>query len=175
VSRVLQQPTLPPLHVPGLRLIHPGPDARVYANDGALPRAMVVGGQRRAGDALSAIAAPGFDARREAIVEDAPAAGAPGAAGEARIVSTENDRQRVDVRADRPGLLVVTDAWAPGWQARVDGRRVDVRRVDYLFRGVPVAAGRHTVEFAYRPLSWRVGWIVSLLALCGLVVVLWRR
>jgi hypothetical protein len=28
-----------------------------------------------------------------------------------------------------------------------------------------VPAGRHTVEFRYEPLSWRAGWIVSLLAL----------
>ena len=177
VSRVLQQPTLPPLRVPGLRLIHPGPDARVYANETALPRAMVVGGQRRAAsgdDALAQLTAPGFDARQQAIVEDGPPTGTPGVAGAARIVATEDDRERVEVRADRAGMLVVSDAWAPGWQAKVDGRPVDVRRVDYLFRGVPVSAGRHTVEFAYRPLSWRIGWIVSLLALAGLVGVLWR-
>src|SRR5207247_11003215 len=121
------------------------------------PRGLVAGGQRRVGSgdaALAAIAAPGFDARREAIVEGdpLPVGSSAGEAGAARIVSTHGDRQVADVRADRDGVLVVSDAWAPGWQARVDGRRVDVRRVDYLFRGVPVRAGRHTVEFAYRPL-----------------------
>jgi hypothetical protein len=33
---------------------------------------------------------------------------------------------------------------------------------------VPLAAGEHTVEFRYQPLSWRIGWIISLLALIGL-------
>jgi hypothetical protein len=42
--------------------------------------------------------------------------------------------------------------------------------VDYLFRGVRLGPGAHTVEFRYEPLSWRIGWIVSLLALVGLVV-----
>ena len=34
---------------------------------------------------------------------------------------------------------------------------------------MPIGAGEHTVEFRYEPLSWRVGWIVSLLALIGIV------
>jgi uncharacterized membrane protein YfhO len=55
---------------------------------------------------------------------------------------------------------------------------VPIERVDYLIRGVPVPAGVHRVEFSYRPVSWRVGWIVSLLALlvlAGLTVVGVRR
>lgn len=175
VTRILQPVSDPPLRVPGLRLIHPGPDARVYANDGALPRAMVVGARTRVADPFAAITAPSFDARRSVIVEAGPGGGAPGVAGSARIVRTENDRLVVEARADRAGTLVVTDAWAPGWQARVDGRRVDVTRVDYLFRGVPLAAGAHRVEFSYRPLSWRIGWIVSVLALAALIGTLARR
>jgi uncharacterized membrane protein YfhO len=53
----------------------------------------------------------------------------------------------------------------PGWVAEVDGREAPVERVDYLLRGVRVPAGVHTVEFRYEPLSWTVGWVVSLLAL----------
>ena len=110
------------------------------------------------------------------VVEEGADGGAPGPAGTARIVRTERQRLVVEARAERPGTLVVTDAWAPGWQARVDGRPVDVERVDYLFRGVPLAAGEHRVEFEYRPLSWRIGWIASLAALAALVAVLaWRR
>ncbi len=42
-------------------------------------------------------------------------------------------------------------------------------RVDYLLRGTTLAAGRHRVEFRYEPTSYRVGWIVSLLALAALI------
>jgi uncharacterized membrane protein YfhO len=66
----------------------------------------------------------------------------------------------------------------PGWEATVDGRPSRLDRVDYLFRGVPVAAGRHVVELRYRPASWRAGWIVSLVALLALLATAaigWRR
>ena len=50
--------------------------------------------------------------------------------------------------------------------------------MDYLLRGVVVPAGTHEVEFRYEPASWRVGWIVSglaLLTLVGVAGVGWRR
>jgi uncharacterized membrane protein YfhO len=74
----------------------------------------------------------------------------------------------VTATAKREGLLVVSDAWYPGWTATVDGKPADVERVNYVFRGVRVGPGAHRVEFAYRPLSWRIGWIVSLLAVLAI-------
>ena len=73
---------------------------------------------------------------------------------------------------------MLTDSWFPGWKATVDGKDVPIERVDYLIRGVPVPAGAHRVEFSYEPASWRVGWIISLLALIAIVataLVGWRR
>ena len=71
--------------------------------------------------------------------------------------------------ARRPGLLVLSDLEYPGWKAEVDGEEADIERVDYLMRGVRVPAGESTVTFSYRPLSFTVGWVVSLLALAGVV------
>ena len=49
-AAILQPPTDPPLRVPrACGWSTPGPDARIYANDAALPRAFVVGAQRRRG------------------------------------------------------------------------------------------------------------------------------
>ena len=66
-------------------------------------------------------------------------------------------------------MVVLNDVHFPGWKAKVDGRDAPVERVDYVLRGVRVGAGMHTVEFRYEPLSWRIGWITTLVALAGLV------
>jgi hypothetical protein len=165
-----------PPRAPGLRLAYDGDDARVYANRRALPRAFVVGGGRwvHGEDAqLDAVLRPGFDPRREAILDE-PLAGMdrPGPAGRARIV--EYDRERVVIEADatRRGMLVLTDVHFPGWKATVDGRDTPLERVDYLLRGVPLWAGRHRIEMRYEPASWRIGWIASLAGLLLLAVVL---
>jgi hypothetical protein len=175
VSRILQPPEDPLLRTEGLRVIYSGPDARVYANDGALPRAFVVGARRPVADPYAEITSPGFDPRSAAITETGGPEGTPGLAGPAQILHTENDRQVVETRTSRAGMLVVSDSWAPGWHAKLGGEELKVERVDYLYRGVRVPAGTHIVEFTYRPLSWRIGWITSLVALVALFgALVWR-
>ena len=44
------------------------------------------------------------------------------ARGCARAEVVRDDHGRLDVRAQGPGLLVLADAWDPGWRAEVDGR-----------------------------------------------------
>jgi hypothetical protein len=165
---------------PGLKVTYDGPDARLYANPDALPRTWVVAGQQRvAGEdaALAAITAPGFDARRAAVVES-PLPGlsnGPAApAGSSRIAQYEPERVVLDAHADRPALVALSDVYFPGWHATVDGHDAPIERVDYLLRGIPVGPGAHRIVLEYRPLSWRIGWIVSLVALLGLAAAVWQ-
>jgi hypothetical protein len=178
---------VPPLHEPGLRLVYDRSDARVYRLEGAMPRAWVVGAQRTVagdGEALHAITRPNFDARATAITQSRldglpqGTGASAGGGGEARITSYEPERVTVRARSRGQGLLVLSDNQYPGWNATVDGRSVPIERVDYLFRGVRVGPGSHTVEFRYQPLSFRVGWIVSLVSLVALAATAafgWRR
>jgi len=78
---------------------------------------------------------------------------------------------RVTIRAvlDRPGYLVLADTWYPGWEAVADGEPVPILRANHAFRAIYLGAGEHTVEMVYRPLSVRVGVVVSLATLVGLV------
>jgi hypothetical protein len=184
-TRYVMQPLSDPvLKVPGLALAHAGPDARLYRSVATQPRAAVVGAQQVVGSgdgALAAIAAPGFRLERSVVTEKPIAglpAGATAPAGSARIVAGDDpDLLRVDVVARRAGLLVVSDAWDPGWKATVEGHDAKVERVNYVMRGVRLGPGSHRVEFSYRPWSFTVGWIVSLAALLVLLGALlrWRR
>jgi hypothetical protein len=172
VADVWQPPYEPPLRTPGLRLAYQGKDARIYANENALPRAFVVDRQRVVeGEdaALDAVVSPAFRPLEEAISEE-PIAGVPTSGrgestGRARITRYAPEQVEVKAALEEPGLLVLSDLHYPGWKAEVDGRDVPIERVDYALRGVPLNAGRHLVVFRYEPLSWRLGWIVSLLGL----------
>jgi hypothetical protein len=177
VTDVVQDPDDEPLREPELPLRYDEGDLRVYGLPGALPRAGVVGSQRVVSgedEQLDAVLEPGFDGRATVVtgeplpgLADAPASGPAGAA---RITTYEPERVVVEASADRPAAVVLTDLHFPGWKATVDGEPADVHRVDYLLRGVAIPAGRHRVELSYEPLSFRAGWIVSLLALAGLAV-----
>src|SRR5579884_3244676 len=81
-------------------------------------------------------------------------AGRPIADGRVRVVTEPWGDTKVQVDAPGPARLVVSEAWASGWQARVDtGRPGPWRAVGQagLFQSTPVPAGPSTVELRYRP------------------------
>lgn len=96
-------------------------------------------------------------------------------AGQVRIVRYDPERVVMATPgAASGGVLVLSDAWFPGWQARVDGRGVPVLRVDHALRGVALPPGAHTVELSYRPRPLVVGGAVSAATLVGIAAWLAR-
>jgi uncharacterized membrane protein YfhO len=82
------------------------------------------------------------------------------------------------VTAPDGGLLVVNEAFYPGWEARVDGVPTSVYHANYLFIGIPLAAGDHVVTLEYRPMAVPLGAItsvVTILVVCLLVGLRYRR
>lgn len=80
--------------------------------------------------------------------------------GEAQIISYQADRVDVTTITQSPQILVLSDAFYPGWNAFVDGNETPIYRANYAFRAVVVPTGEHTVLFVYQPLSFSVGvWI----------------
>jgi len=54
----------------------------------------------------------------------------------------------------------------------VDGERVPVIRVNYCMRGVALPAGAHSIEFRYRPASFRRGVVMSFAGCVGLILLI---
>jgi hypothetical protein len=71
----------------------------------------------------------------------------------------------VTVRADHAGIVLIRNAFDTGWHATLDGRAAPLLRTDYLFEGVAVPAGSHTIELRYDD-----PWIGYGLAGSGIVV-----
>jgi hypothetical protein len=113
--------------------------------------------------ALDSHELPDFDQTREALVDEDTmgklSAGLRGAeapttaSGSVKITAMTNNSVRLEVAAERDGLLVLHDLYYPGWEASVDGIRTPVVKANILFRGVEVSAGSHVVEFTFRPFA----------------------
>ena len=115
------------------RRIHTG-DVKVYDRTRAPGRAWLVHGVQPAADAEAArsfVAHPAFDPKQTVVVEgDFPSA-PPGAACAGEKVSVKEfdaERIRLEATLTEPGMLVLADAFYPGWQATVDGARVPILR-----------------------------------------------
>jgi hypothetical protein len=103
--------------------------------------------------------------RRRAFVEHG---------GWADIVAYEPSRVVLDVDAPRASRAVLTDTFAPGWRAEVDGGAVAIEPFEGAFRAVAVPAGRHQVVMTYRPRAVTAGAIVAALSIAGLLASLLR-
>ena len=83
---------------------------------------------------------------------------------------------QIDVQFSRHCWFALTGA---ACEATLDGAPATIYAADGLFRGVFVPAGGHEVVFAFRPRSYRLGAIVSLLglgvALAGVVMLMKRE
>lgn len=158
-----------------LRRIHSG-DVKIYERTAAAGRAWLVHGVQPAADeaeALRLLADPAFDPRTSAVVGEArgasPARGTdPGET--VAITSAEPERITLHAEVGSPALLVLADAFYPGWQATVDGAPAPILRANLMFRAIALDPGAHEVAFSYRPLAVRVGAAISLAALILLML-----
>lgn len=88
------------------------------------------------------------------------------------LVEDTPSRVVLDVRATSPALLVLADSYYPGWEARIDGARVEILPANGFIRAIAVPAGAHKVDFSYVPRAFRLGLTLSLLGL-ALTAGLW--
>jgi hypothetical protein len=164
-----------------LTLDYQGPDAVVYRNDRALPRAFVVFRARTCLDdatSLALIQSGGIDVRQEVVIAgcgDAPIPAGGAAAGRAEIKAYADDRVVVAATTDAAGYLILSDAWFPGWRVWVDGVEQTVWRANHALRAVWLPPGRHDVEFRYVPAAFRWGLLTTIVAAIALVGLVSRR
>ena len=135
-----------------------------------LPRSYAVGAVRVASGqaALDLLGDPSFDPAREVVLSSAPIdPPSLGFSGSTRIVELVSDRVRIEAHLTAPGYVVLVDAYDPGWQATLDGVAVEVLRANTAFRAVRAPAGRHVIEYTYRPTWLMRGLAVSLATALG--------
>lgn len=112
------------------------------------------------------------------VVAVGPGSTAPEAhtIGEVRVAPTTGPSNKgflsLETSAPTPALLVIRDAWFPGWEATLDGSAVPIVHVDGAFMGVQVPAGEHALELRYRTPGFRPGLAISLPAWLALLLFL---
>jgi hypothetical protein len=162
-----------------LQLVDQNDEGSIYRNPQVLPRAWLVHAVEVMADdnaQLARMSQPDFDPASLAILATSAPQVAPALTTELTpTVAYAPNQVRIQASASAPALLVLSDAFSDGWQATVDGRDAPIYRANYAFRGVWLPAGAHAILFTYRPQSFLVGGLVSLIALLLLAVAAgWR-
>jgi hypothetical protein len=164
----------------------------IYRNKNALPRAFLVHESRvlqKAESIVLELRRFDVDPRHIVILEsgtptqsDLPGTAEGQSTGEF-VRATRYSPNEIDltVKANAPGWVVLTDAWYPGWEVKINGQPGSMEPAFYAYRAIRVGAGEQTISMRFEPNNWRVGRVVTLLALVvalvglGVILFLMRR
>jgi len=163
------------LNIAGFELVFQNYKYKVYKSARSLPRSFVVHDTRviqERNAVFMDMTSSGFRPMSYAII-DQHIAGLPSDAALQspipHVLQHTLHKVAIEAHLTKPGLLVLGDVYYPGWQAFVDGRETTIYRANYVMQAVSVPTGEHLVEFYYRPLSLKIGAVVSSMALVCVV------
>jgi hypothetical protein len=105
----------------------------------------------------------------------APCETAPPGAGRlapvpAQVEDYSPNRLVMNVIAPSEGWVLVTERYAPGWRAKIDGTEVPIHNANFGFRAVQITPGTHRISFRYRPFGYPGLLIASWLLLVVVLV-----
>lgn len=149
---------------------------KIYENLDYLPRFFMASDYRvikKPDEYISSLLDKKFDPEKTVLLEEDPQMEAAGKSGyDIEVIKYSGTEIELRAETDCPGILVASEAWYPGWKVYVDGVERKILKADYVLRAVALEGGTHTVRFEYRPESFRLGSIISIASIIGLVMTL---
>lgn len=79
---------------------------------------------------------------------------------------------KIDVETTENGVFILSDAYYPGWKARLNKKRVKIYPAFSALRAVFIPKGGHELEFFYRPWTFYLGALLTFLSMVFLGVLL---
>ena len=105
------------------------------------------------------------DARFESLLK-----GATDGQGRIELKHYAPNELRYTSDNSKDGVAVFSEIYYPGWTATIDGKPVEVARVNYVLRALRVPAGHHEIV-----LTFRLAYAASVLLIVGFLFAAWRQ
>lgn len=132
-------------------------------NPGALGNCWFVKGVTYVGDAVAEMKAlSNLNAKDTAIVDKVYQAKignftAPDSNAYIKQTAFDNDAVKYESNTAAPQLAVFSEIYYKDWNAYVDGKKVDIVKVNYVLRALMVPSGKHNIEFKLEPYAYITG------------------
>lgn len=100
-----------------------------------------------------------------------------------RLTKFDNDQMEYSSKSAAPQFAVFSEVYYPyGWNAYIDGKKVEYCRTNYILRGLSIPAGEHAIKLVFEPVSYKRGvtiayvasFLIAILVLGGLFIA-WRQ
>ncbi len=155
------------------------PNIRVYPRPNALPYARLVANFEVIPDQeaqYARINEPEFNPADTVLFATSPNCTLPSnqadPLGEVAVTNRVGGSIDLTVSTQESAILVISEAAFPGWQAEVNGNRVEIETAYTAIQAICIPAGTHEVAMRFRPLIFLWGGVGTLL---GLLIAFWLR
>lgn len=85
--------------------------------------------------------------------------------GHIKLISYTPNKIVLHTQTDNDAFLYLSDTWYPGWKAYVDKEEKEIYRANLTFRAIKLPKGNHEIIFKYKPMSFYIGAILTLLGI----------
>ena len=94
-----------------------------------------------------------------------------------KITNYSPNKIELFVNLTKPGFLLLSEIWFPGWKAYDNGKELEIFKTNYIFKSVYLSIGKHSVRFVYRPGSYETGKKITFFAilLTGIILLFYRK
>jgi len=96
-----------------------------------------------------------------------------------RITDYQPNWLEASVTLEKPAFLFISEVLVPGWHLYVNSREVPIYQMDDIFFGTMLEEGEYSLRVEFNPLSYRIGSVVTGVALIALVSLIaldsWKR
>ena len=157
------------------------PDRAIGFRDTCLPRAFIVPSAKTVAkeEILDRLTSPDFDPFKTLLIEEegkipVPNLEALPIRAHVTVIDYAPDSILLSAESSSPGYLFLSEIFYPGWKASIDGRPETILRGNYLFRVIPLTAGRHQVRFLFDPQTIKLGAGISVLTALAVLGILIR-
>jgi hypothetical protein len=88
-----------------------------------------------------------------------------------KLAKYDADEIEYNFEATTPQFAVFSEIYYPlGWNAYLDGNKVDYVKTNYALRGMSVPAGKHTIRFVFEPATYKKGVTLSLIGSIAVLI-----
>jgi hypothetical protein len=121
-------------------------------------------------EALSRILSSSFKPGSIVLLEEKPEVILSDGKGEVNIDKIIANEKVLNVKTDTPAFLIIRENFHPDWKCYIDGKKEKVYKANYIFYGVFVPSGNHTVQFVYESKVFNIAALISFLGFSIFIV-----
>lgn len=153
-------------------------EKNLYRIRNFLPRAYLVPNAtnvKTQSEALSAINKASFNPKDTLFIHDYKSVMGNQEFKEVKINSKTADKIMLADFTSQKAVLVLSQPFYPGWKAFDYGREIKLYKGNGLLTAAPLAVGKHSILFVYRPFSYEIGKYLSFFTAAVLIIIVYAK